>query len=154
MDNAVHVENLLRAINRVEDPPVADRILGQTGQILGNRLVAEISDVGRQPFRLIEHPLRQFLVQRGKIGDDGGFAGKAIPGNGRLPFQPEFFSDLITADAFRRDQRLFQACPERLTELQAQIRIPHQFAKPVIHQTAHQLFELLRRELRKVHALS
>ncbi len=85
MDDAVHVEYLIRAINRVEDPPVADGILGHIGQVGCNRLMPEIPDVGREPFGLVEQALRQNLVQRGKSGEDGRPAGQAIPGHGSLP---------------------------------------------------------------------
>ncbi len=48
---------------------------------------------------------------------------------------------------------MFQTCPERLTEWQAQIGVSQQFAKPVIHQAAYKLFELLWCELRKIHRI-
>ncbi len=44
----MHIEGLVRAVNRVENPPIPDRVLGQTGQVRCNGLVAEIPDLGRQ----------------------------------------------------------------------------------------------------------
>ena len=49
---------------------------------------------------------------------------------------------------------MFQTRPERFAELQAQIRVSHQFAQPVIHQATYKFLELLWREVRKIHELS
>ena len=41
MDDAVHVDKLVLTIDRIEDAPVADRILGQPRQVGGNGLVPQ-----------------------------------------------------------------------------------------------------------------
>src|SRR5213596_1875121 len=70
---------MLVLIDRVEDPPFAHGVFGQTGQVLRNRLVAKILHVRGQPFSLIEQTLGHSFLDLGKIVQHDRPIGDAIP---------------------------------------------------------------------------
>ena len=69
MDDAMHGEHVVLTIHGIENAPVADRILGHTGQIRRNGLMAKIRDVRRQPFSLVEQSLGELFLERHQIRD-------------------------------------------------------------------------------------
>lgn len=99
MNNAVYVENLVVAIDRIENAPVSDGVLGHAGQVGSNGFVPEIFDVGREPFGLVEQTLRHGFVHCGEIGHDVGFERKPKPGHRALPPQSKLLGHLVSRHA-------------------------------------------------------
>lgn len=62
MEDMVNVHHLLRLIDGIEDPPFADRVLAQVGQIRADRLMPQIIDVGGDPLGLVEKTLSHRCV--------------------------------------------------------------------------------------------
>ncbi len=106
MEDAEYVEKLLSAVDRIEDTPIADRILRDSGQVRRDRFVTQVRDVGCQPFGLLKQALREDSVQWRQIGDDVRCERQAIPRHGTLPAQSEFVGHLIAGDACFRGERV------------------------------------------------
>lgn len=68
--NVVNVNELFRPVDRIENPPVAHGVLVDTWQIGGDWFMPEILHVGRQPFRLVEQPLRHGGIYSPQISHD------------------------------------------------------------------------------------
>src|SRR5687768_7120945 len=64
MDDAMHGQYVVLAIDRIENAPVADRVLGHTGQVWCNGLMAKVGDVGSQPFGFVEQSLGEVFLER------------------------------------------------------------------------------------------
>jgi len=154
MDDAVDVEDVVRAVHRVEDAPLTHRVLGEAGQVGPNRLVPEIAHVGGEPLGLVEEALGQLLVERSQIGEDFRFTGEAVPGHGALPFEAELVGDFVAADALGGGEGFLEACTERFAQRQTQIRIAEELAKAIVHKAAHEFLELVGGETGQIHALS
>jgi SAM-dependent methyltransferase len=88
MDDGEHADELVVAINRIEDAPVADRVPGHARQVRGDRLVSEIPGVGHQPLGLVEQALGHGLVQRRQIRDHLRVERQAIPRHGATSATP------------------------------------------------------------------
>lgn len=89
------VDNLLCAVDGVEDSPVADGIFAEIGQVLGNRLMAEIFNVRRHPLCLVEQALGHRFVDLCQVLQDRGSKGEPIPGHSALPPQAELVRHLV-----------------------------------------------------------
>ena len=55
--DVVNVHELFGPVDRIKNPPVADGILMDPGQVGSDRFMTQIVHVGGQPFRLVEQPL-------------------------------------------------------------------------------------------------
>ena len=92
----MNVDELFRAVDRVEDPPVPHGILAEPRKVVRNRFMAQIVDIGCQPFGLVEQPLSHGPVNCGEILSDAGFKGEAVPGHRILPPKAEPFRHVFT----------------------------------------------------------
>ncbi len=79
------VDELFCAVDCIKDPPFPHGILGESWKVVRNRFMAQIVDIGRQPFGLVEQPLGHGPVNRGEILSNAWFKGEAVPGHRILP---------------------------------------------------------------------
>ena len=79
------IDELFRAINRIENPPFPNGILAESRKVVRNRFMAQVVDIGSQPLGLVEEPLGHGLVNRGEILHRAGLKREAVPGHGVLP---------------------------------------------------------------------
>ena len=94
----MHDEEVIIAIDRIEDAPIADRILGHTGQIRCNGIMTQIGDVRGQPLGFVEQSLSEVFLQWRQVRDDIRCEGEAIPRHGALPTQSQLFSHRLAGD--------------------------------------------------------
>ncbi len=66
----VNIDELLRPVDGIKNPPVAHGVFMDTGQIGSNRFMPQIFHVGSQPFRLVEQSLRHGGIGSTQIDND------------------------------------------------------------------------------------
>ena len=93
------VDELFRAVDRIEDPPVPHGIFAEPRKVICNGFMAQIVDVGRQPLRLVEQPLGHGLVNAGEILSNAGLKGEAVPGHRVLPPKAESLRHVFAGEA-------------------------------------------------------
>lgn len=93
------VDALFCAVDRIKDPPFPHGILGEPRKVVRNRFMAQIVDIGCQPFGLVEQSLGHGLVNRGEILSNAGFKGKAVPGHRILPPKAEALRHVFAGEA-------------------------------------------------------
>jgi len=81
----VDIDELFRAVNRIENPPFPYGILAESRKVVRNRFMAQVVDIGSQPLGLVEEPLGHGLVNCGEVLCGAGAKGEAVPGHGVLP---------------------------------------------------------------------
>lgn len=94
------VDELFRAVDRVENPPFSYGILAESRKVVRNRFMAQVGDIGCQPLGLIEKPLGHGLINRGEILHGTELKGKVVPGHGVLPPKAEPLGDVFSGEPF------------------------------------------------------
>lgn len=56
-NDAVNIDQVIVSVNGVENSPVFDRIFGKAWQVRGDRFVAQVVDIGSDPFGLVQESL-------------------------------------------------------------------------------------------------
>ena len=93
------VDALFCAVDRIKDSPFSHGILGEPREVVRNRFMPQIVDIGRQPFGLVEQPLGHGLVNRGEILSNAGFKGESVPGHRILPPKAEPLRHVFAGEA-------------------------------------------------------
>ncbi len=100
-NEAVNVDQVIVSVNGVENSPVLDRIFGKARQVRCNRFVAQVIDIGGDPFGLVQESLCHRRLKARKILEDGWAIGKTIPGHVVLPAETELICDVLAGQSPR-----------------------------------------------------
>lgn len=73
------VDELFCAVDGIEDPPVSHGVLAESRQVVRNRFMAQVVDIGGQPLALVEEPLGHGLVDRGEVLRGVGLKSETVP---------------------------------------------------------------------------
>jgi len=95
----VDIDELFRAVNRIENPPFPYGILAESRKVVRNRFMAQVVDIGSQPLGLVEEPLGHGLVNCGEVLRGVGLKSEAVPGHGALPPKAEPLSHVFAGEA-------------------------------------------------------
>src|SRR5437879_12973942 len=68
-----------------------------------------------------------------------------------LPPQTELLGYVLSREARRGSQGLFEPRPDRLAHLRAEVGVAQELPQPIVHDAIDQGFELLQREVRELH---
>ena len=69
-NDAVNIDEVILPVDGVEDSPVFDRIFGKAWQVRRDRFVAQVIDVGGDPFGLVQESLCYGRLKAHKILED------------------------------------------------------------------------------------
>ncbi len=92
------VDELFCAVDGIEDPPVSHGVLAESRQVVRNRFMAQVVEIGGQPLALVEEPLGHGLVDRGEVLRGVGLKSEAVPGHGALPPKAEPLSQVFAGE--------------------------------------------------------
>ena len=106
-DDAVNIDQVIFPVDGVENSPVLDRIFGKARQVRRDRFVAQVIDVGGDPFGLIQESLCHGWLKARKILEDDWAIGKTIPGHAVLPAETELVRNVLAGQSFFTGQGLF-----------------------------------------------
>lgn len=91
-------DELIRAVDGIEDPPFPHGILAESQKVVRNRVMAQVVDIGGQPLALVEEPLGYGLVNYGEVLRGVGSKSEAVPGHGALPPKAEPLSHVFAGE--------------------------------------------------------
>lgn len=111
------------SIERIENAPVPDGVFAYVGQLLHERFVAEVLNVGGQPFRLVKEPLCHTGIDVSEVREDGGTKRDSVPGHDGLPVETKLVGKFFAGQAFCTGKGVFQSCAQAFAELEPQIRV-------------------------------
>jgi len=106
--NSIDVDDMLVPVDGVENAPVTDSVLDQTGEVLVQGFMPKVGDIRGEPFGLIQETLSHVLVGCLKVVQDRGQIGDTIPGHVISPAEAESFGDGVPRHPIRGGQRLLQ----------------------------------------------
>lgn len=76
------VDELLCAVNRIENSPFPYGILAEPRKVVRNGFMAQVVDIGGQPLGLVEKPLSHRSVDGGEVLHRTGLKGETVPRHG------------------------------------------------------------------------
>jgi hypothetical protein len=83
--------------------------------------VAEVLDIGGQPFRLVKESLCHTGFDLSEVFEHGRTKRDTVPGHNELPPEPKLIGKVFSGQAFGTGQGSFQARAQAFAELEPQV---------------------------------
>ena len=80
-NDAMNIDQVLVPVNGVENSPALDRRFGKAWEVRRDGFVAQVIDVGGDPFGLVQESLCHGWLKARKVDENGWAIGKLIPGH-------------------------------------------------------------------------
>ncbi len=93
------VDELFRAVDCIENPPVPYGIFAESRKVVRNWFIAQVVDIGSQPLRLVQQPLSHGLVNCGEVLRGARLKGETVPGHRVLPPKAELLGYVFAGEA-------------------------------------------------------